>query len=231
MNHSKYQKNKRISGLVKSNWTVTLTATMLGVFAGIYLNNLVADRSLTNQVNLALTKVEHEIVKNNEILLSSYESHKKFYDVLKFLNTSLDENGDLVTKAETMGEFKLKHPKVFNVADSVVVEGEKYKYDGTINFNFNEMPSISITNIAFTTIENSRLTSVIDFECLYMLASIDKVQNRVIDQNDKLYEYLSGKKDMGDRFEVVLPLLRQTMQFEEILIEYYKQNKELKSCK
>lgn len=222
--------NRRIKGLFKSNWTITLTATMLGIFVGIYLNNLVADRSLQNQVNSALIKVENEFVKNKDILQVSYDSHKQFYDVILFLNSSLDENGDLVTNVETMKAFKKNYPDVFNVTDSVIVQGDQYMYDGKMNLNFNEMPSISISNIALTTIQNSGLSAAIDFECLYNLSSINKIQNKVIALNEMLYEYLSGKNDMGNKFEFVLPLLRQTLQFEEILLESYKKNKMSTDC-
>jgi hypothetical protein len=224
------QFGNKLKKVVNNDWTITLSATMIGVFAGIYLNNIVAAKSLQNQAQSALTTVEQELAKNHGILQESYNAHKNFLDVLSFLNASLNEKNHLVTKLETMRSFKSKHPGIFSVTDSVALNDELYRYEGEMNFDFTDMPSISISNIAWTTIENSQLTSAIAFDCLYSIASINKIQKKVIGLNEALYEFFGGKKDMGPKFKYILAQLRQTLQFEEILLEVYNQNKELTNC-
>ena len=76
---------KRISKLLGSNWFITLTATLIGVFGAMFLNEWVSSKNLRDQKKLASVNVLKEIETNQETLKNAISDHKELRDIMQFL--------------------------------------------------------------------------------------------------------------------------------------------------
>jgi len=70
---------KKITGFLSNNWVVTLTATLIGVFSALYLNEIVASRKLENQKAIAKQNILTEISQNQESLEKNIDRNSKNY--------------------------------------------------------------------------------------------------------------------------------------------------------
>ncbi len=67
--------NQRFKILTNS-WVITLTATLIGVFVALYLNEWLASVKLNNQKQIAKENVLAELKSNNKKLNESITKHK-----------------------------------------------------------------------------------------------------------------------------------------------------------
>lgn len=76
--------------ILTSSWTVTVVATMVGVFAGIYLNNFNNARTLNRYKAQGLEKVKEEINSNEAKVRGQHEELSRSYEVMNFLFSHLN---------------------------------------------------------------------------------------------------------------------------------------------
>jgi len=218
------RKNRR---LLSSNWFVTLTATLLGVFVGLYLNEWVAKSKLLNQKSIVTKNLLAEISSNNEKLKRATERHIEILDILQFFESYSDEEGNLIVSIDSMYSFRLRNPNVIQIEDSTLVSNGIYNYHGEVNFNLS-LPHLEITALAWNTLKNSDIISSYDFECLMYLEGVNNIMNEVLTKNKEIFNYIF---EMGDNREILIRNLSVLIDFEKSLGEIYSQSEErLKNC-
>jgi len=222
--------SKRLKFLT-NNWVITLTATLIGVFAALYLNEIVSSKKLKNQKSIATKNILTEISSNNEKIKKATKKHIEFIDIIEFMEKYSDvENGNLIAPVDSMRKFQLKHPNIIVIKDSTLISNQIYKYKGEVNFNFST-PSLEITTIAWNTLKSSGISPTYGFECLMFLEGIYNITNKVSIKNEVLLEYLIGEREMGEKSENLIRHLHLLIDFEESLIKMYESSeKELKNC-
>ena len=77
--------NTRSNRILTSNWFVTLSATLVGVFVALYLNELVASRKLEIAKATATDNILTEIESNLSSMQDAVKMHQEFFDVLDFV--------------------------------------------------------------------------------------------------------------------------------------------------
>ena len=212
--------------LFSNSWVITLTATLIGVFAALYLNEWVASKKLRNQMEIATENILMEFSSNNESLKGAVTQHKVLLDIFEFLEKYNDEEDGLITSSKIMSDFRAKHPDIVAIEDSILLSSGEYQYNGEISSGFS-LPNINLTNIAWETMKNSGINATYGFECLMFLENVDKVTDEVVQQNKAIFDFLLG----SDENENIIKELKILIEYEELLIELYSNSKErLTSC-
>lgn len=207
-----------------NSWTVTLTATMIGVFAGIYFNNAIENRKIEREKRVALKNIQQEISSNQESLDSTIVDHENLVKIFDFMNKYINDDSDLIISPEKLNEFRRNHPNIISVSDSTKLENGLYNYEGEMNPNF-KTPQMNFSNVARQTLTSSGLLQQFEYEDMLYINSIDKIEQEVIQGNVELLRYFTGKEDMGEDQEIMLTHLKLLIDFEKsLLIIYEKQN-------
>lgn len=224
------KKNKRLRFLT-SNWVITLTATLIGVFAALYLNEVVSSTKLKNQKSIATKNILIEVSSNNKKIKKATQKHIELLDIIQFLGKYADEeNGKLIVPVDSMTNFQLKHPDKIDIKDSTIISDGIYDYKGELNFDFST-PQLEITTIAWKTLKSSGISSTYGFECLMYLEGLYNITDEVSIKNKELLDYFIGEKETGEKNENLIRHLHILIDFEKSIIKMYESSKkELKNC-
>jgi len=140
--------NISFSKLLASNWVITLTATLIGVFLALYLNELVASNKLKNQKSIATKNILSEITANEERLVKSIVKHTELLDGMSFLNKYVNDEDELIAPSDSMAVLRAKHPNLVTITDSTQVSKGVFDYEGEIYIDLS-IPHVQLTNIAW----------------------------------------------------------------------------------
>ena len=227
------EKKKRTGlGILRNDWVITLTATLVGVFVAMYLNELVAKNNTTSQKNIATKNITLELAQNKEKIENATKKHIELYDIVELINTYSEEEGEhLIAPADSIKKFKAKHPGILMVEDSTLVSPGVYDYRGEINFDF-ALPQLEVTTIAWKTLENSGIGSAYNFECLMYLQGVYNLTDEIILKNKELLDDFINHEMMTKKSDVLLRQLNILIDFEESLVEFYGQSEsEIENCR
>lgn len=227
-------KNNRLR-LLTNNWVVTLSATLIGVFAALYLNEKVASQKIENQKSIAAKNILSEISSNETKFKTAMNKHKVFLDLMVFMDDyAYSESGGFISPIDSLNKFRQKHPNIFLIKDSVKISNGVYKYSiRKINFDFS-IPQYEMTTIAWKTLKNSGISPSFDYKCLMYLEGLYNLTNKVSEENGKLFdevvEFLSGKEKIKKRKKLI-ESLQLLIDYEESLIQMSESSeKELVNC-
>lgn len=216
-----------------SNWVITLTATLVGVFLALYLNEWVTGNKLRTQKAIATENVLSEISFNKQKFERAKEKQVKMLGIISFMSNYADwDDGGILVSKDSLQAFQLKYPDTFIVQDSLFVKENIYKYQGELNLDFS-LPELEITTIAWKTLKDSGISNTYDFECLLHLETLYNLTDDVGLKNKEFFDYLSGL-DEGNEDEIFNTLkfkLDFLIQFEQSLIEMLAISKDkLNNC-
>lgn len=216
--------------LFSNNWVVTLTATLIGVFAALYLNEWVNDQRLSQSKSKATTDLLEEVDKNHEELQNGLEYHKNMQGAIGFLSEHTNEEGKIISSVEDMLDFRSGFDELISIKDSIPFEEGLFHYTGQLNMDF-QIYHLNLSNIAWKTLNSSGLSSSYDFDCLLYLEGLDRLSVEVSEMNKVLIEYMKGERDSGEKNEMLLQHLMLLIDFEKSLIEQYNNSEDkMKSC-
>ena len=74
----------KYSKLLTISWVITLSATLIGVFAAMYLNEWMASRKLTQQKSIATQNIMAEFHSNRDFLEGTLKDHQELLEIMDF---------------------------------------------------------------------------------------------------------------------------------------------------
>jgi anaerobic C4-dicarboxylate transporter len=113
-------KLKGANKLLTNNWVITLTATLVGVFLALYLNDWSNNRTLREDSRLAKSIILDELKHNASNLQESMESHQRLRDIFIFLGSNYRKDEGLISTPNIINEFQKKYPEILSVSDSII---------------------------------------------------------------------------------------------------------------
>ncbi len=215
-----------------NNWVVTLTATLVGVFVALYLNEIVASNKLEDQKSIATKNILLEIQENQRNIEKNIEKHTAMFSILEFMNECMDKESRLITSVDSMQSFRVKHPEIFIVKDSTLVTDGKYHYQGELDLNF-DLSYINVTSFSWATLKNSSLTTSYDFNCLVFLEKLDIITKETLNLERNVLDMLWEPENYeNDGFKNrLMRELKFLIEHEKGLLEGYKVSEEkLSNC-
>lgn len=212
---------KKILNLFSSNWIITLTATLVGVFLALYLNEWRSSNKLDNQKRIATENILKEIKSNQQQLEQSVVLNKSLLGVLEFTEEYMDEENRIIVSPDSVNIFRKKYPGLFTVTDSTLVGEGKYHYEGEMNMNLG-FSYIGLSTLAWETMVNSGISSAYDFNCLMYLNTLEKITRKVVELDENVLSLLfklKGEAPSDDQLKRSVILL---IEYEESLLQMYE---------
>lgn len=167
---------RRFRAWLQNDWVITLVATMVGVFVGIYLNGIYDQRKLNRSKEEALRDVQTELSDNLQ-LLTSWDSVMSsqfvpFAQLTNFMEDSEDETMVRMTAA-TMDSFQRSNLGFLVVNDAEPLTGKYNRYHVEVEMDLNSplvlLPENQLTREAF---KSTEYINHLDFGCIKYIASI-----------------------------------------------------------
>ena len=223
---------KKNSKFLTSNWVITLTATLIGVFGALFLNEWISTKNVRDQKSIATKNILSEIEENKISIENNVKDHRKLMSTLLFMEKYIDKENRLVIDSDSLQAFRTHFPNIFIVQDSTLLKSGKYHYRGEMGLNF-DFSYLSITNIAWKTLKNSTLTNSYDFDCLMFLEQMELVHEETLKQERKFIEIMKNiNKYEEDDYEEELKLeLDFLIEYENGLLELYNNSEQkLNNC-
>jgi len=213
-----------------NDWVITLTATLVGVFVALYLNEWMATSKLKYQKTIATKNILAEMDANEEKLLTAIGQHEKLTGIMKFLGEYMNEENELICSVNTLNEFRKEFPGTIVVDDSTFFKEDLYTFNGEINLDLS-FTQFELTTISWETLKSSGIGATFGFECLMVLETVFNITKEVLEQNKELLDYLSGTLERGENNENLLNHLRLLLEYENSLKDVYKNSEEeLANC-
>ncbi len=232
------QKFRSIRSLFRSfflsDWTVTLIATMLGVFAAIILDGYFEEKSLVEDQKDALLKVEKELADNESELQVYHDDLQEKHDSFQFIFSVVNDSMDIILPINEISEFRLKTRSFFEMTDSTLLRNGMYKISGDMNFNIESKLIISpLSSVTWNTYKQTNYLSVTSFDCLSDMELIYNIQEEVNAIN-KVWSSMFFKgsyiSDPVTRDEF-LTVWDNLLMHQKLLFDLYQSRDEtLKSC-
>ncbi len=222
-------KFKRVISFLKNDWVITLTATLIGVFVALYLNEMVASDKLEKQKSIATSNIFLEIEHNRAVLEKNINKLEVLLATIEFMDTHMTEDDRLISSVESMTNFRYKYPGVFKVQDSTLLENGLYHYRGESQVDFN--PShINLTTLAFKTLKSSGLSSSYDFNCLIEFEKYENFTGEMLQFEQKAIDAIYEAFENNQRQELMIHI-SGLIEFEQTLLQFYEEvEKILETC-
>ena len=212
--------------IFSNTWVVTLSATLLGVFIALYLNELVASNKLQNQKTISSKNILLEISNNESKLKTALQKHIELYETIGFMEKYLTGDEKIVAPTDSMTAFRLKYPHIIHLEDSLIIENDIYQYQLEVKLDFT-LPQLEISTIAWETLVNSSISSAYSFECLMNLGTVYRVFSEISNNNKELLNYFWGKKEPGEKSRDLLRDLGLLIKYEKSTLELIEGNDQL----
>lgn len=220
----------KISKLLANDLVITLSATLIGVFVALYLNEWIADKKLSDQKKIAIDNVITELSSNQIKLEKALERHIQMYDLLIFLRKYSENGENLIAPQDSMRAFMTKHPELVILSDSTKLDNGYYHYKGEMNSNLS-VAHLELTTVAWETIKSSGLSTSFGFDCLMYLESLDKLTSEIILRDRVLLEYMTNNSDDAEQNEKIIKHLHFLIGYEKSIgIMYEKSEEKLSEC-
>lgn len=220
------------SKFLNSNWIITLTATLIGVFGALFLNECVTTKKIGNQKSIATKNILSEIKKNEKEIEKSLKMNIAVMETYIFKEKYMDDQKRLITDVDSMQTFRTNFPDIVTVTDSTLLKNGKYHYKADVNLDLN-FSYLTITNIAWKTLKSSNLTNFYDFDCLMFLEGLEIFTNETLKYNRKVIDLLINKDkyEENDYEKLFKQELKLLIMYEKGLLEGYKNSEEeLNNC-
>ena len=223
---------KRIlSKFLSSNWTVTLVATTIGVFLGIFMNDYFSSREETRKAKLAFQDVLEEMSKNSQLLIEWDSVSQVNYSFFEFMTENMNEEEELelVMTISQMDSLRSQYPGFLSLDDSTLVRKDTFSYHGEFSLNLNSLLLLIDHNeIAWTAIKNTDHLRHIEFECIKTFEEFYKLFGASGEMRKKWMDKLFFSPELYEDQENILDMILREWQSENqintMLIDMYKQS-------
>ncbi len=166
----------RLRAWLQNDWVITLVATMVGVFVGIYLNGVYDQRKLDRSKEEALRDVQTELIDNLQIL-TSWDSvmSRQFVPFTQLAHFMEDAEGETIVhmRAAQMDSFQRANPDFLVIKDTEPLTEKTNRYHVEVEMDLNSplvlLPENQLTWEAF---KSTEYINHLDFGCIKYIASI-----------------------------------------------------------
>ena len=211
----------------KWDWKYILGEVFLifvGINLAIWFNNWNASSRLDQDRQLALDKLTEEIQSNQEELRKAKVINVRILEAFKAYNqVYAGHSTKVITSAEHMKMLQDSFPNFFKINTTQPLQADTFIYEGGTSIN---LELAELTDIAWTTSQSIEITNTFSYSCLYELASMYQLQNRLKREIDRAAQALQER-----RLQDLLRILEFIQQFEVLLEQDYSSSlQSLKDC-
>ncbi|BDX39709.1 hypothetical protein CYCD_30640 [Tenuifilaceae bacterium CYCD] len=224
-------KKIKIPSFIKTGWFSTLISTMIGVFAGFYLNNYNSERKLTQAKSSAFQAIANEIDENKK-LLASYDSILQLrYKPTSYLVSKINSNFEIVIPRDSLDNFKNITRNIFTYHNHIALPDGNVRVKGEFNLELKSILIVTdLSHIIWDAYKQTEYLSITKFDCIvgveraYLLIGKFNADNEVwrkqfvngsfLASRDALMEFMQLWNHLNEESQILLQYLGIT---EEII--------------
>ncbi len=220
---------KLIWSAFNSAWIVTLVSTMIGVYAGIYLNNYFEKQSLLKSKEKAFNEVITELNDNHRLLEAYHDLLSEQYERASYILSYFTGDNEIVIPEDSLKVFLLKTETLFFYERSEPVKGG-LRMRGDLNLQItSEMVARELFGIVWEAYKQTNYIAYTNFKCLTDLETIYDIQEEVNELNDKWMDlifqgYFYSNKDKKDEY---LRTWNQLLFKQRTLLQFYNEEDQM----
>ena len=205
--------------IIKTNWKYVFTELIL-IFVGIYLalslNNWNERKKVEREKASVITKLEEEIQKNLEILNNANERNTRFFLAMERYG-ELDGNDatEITATEEEYEELMKNHGDFFNFRSKSKVNGQQYRYELSLQINFN---NTDLRDIAWSTAKTAGFAREFNYGCLLSIEDTYRDQDAYMNEMSKILPIIVNGE--YSRIPITSSLVRQ---YGNSMINSYKE--------
>lgn len=203
--------------LTSLNWKYVLGEVILiflGINLAIWFNNWNSNNKLNADKRMALTALKEEVGENRKELLDARATNARTLAALEELSeVYIDQARTLDRYPEEMAVLKQRFASYFAVQDSIALPDGRFAYQVEAGVNM-ELPELS--DIAWRTAQSLNVAGKLDYQCLYELERIYKLQTQVTEGMDRALTALEVRN-----MEHLTNVLHFVVQVDTLLIVDY----------
>jgi hypothetical protein len=215
---------KKINKFLSSDWTITLFATMIGVFSAIFLSQYFNQKKLASGKEKALVEVRNEIEKN-ELDLKKYQTlSKSKYEGAIYLFSVLNDQLEVKIKKEDLVLFKAKTISIFTISEIADLSDGILKVSGELNLNIeNKLVLFNLSKVTWNSYKQTEFMAITKFKCLSEIENVYDLQAEVNMINESWREqFFKGdfvqKVSARDRF---FETWKNLIIYQDLLLDFY----------
>ena len=174
---------KAIKEALNSLWIVTLVSTMVGVYAGIYLNGYFDKKALKRDKQEAFKEVILEINENHQTLKDYNAVMNVKFNEMKYIFGKLNEESEIVITPDSLDAFITRTDSAFTLESTERVLGG-LKLNGDVNININSpLVARGLSSIVWDAFKQTNFLTQTSFRCLTDIETIYNLQEEVNEAN------------------------------------------------
>ena len=166
-------------------WTITLISTMIGVYAGIYVNDYFDQQALLADKEKAFQDVINEIKENHDILVTYDSLLRHRFNGIKYVFSKVNDDNKIIISQDSLESFKSRIDSVFIVEGTEKV-GNNWRIRGELNLHIHS-PLIArgLSSIIWESYKQTAYLNHTGFKCLTEMEVIYHLQDEVNRLNDE----------------------------------------------
>ena len=174
------QFGRKLAKFLSSSWTITLSATMIGVLSAIFLDGYFEESKLQAEKNKAMKEVRRELDNNVEELKDYQAILKSQLEAYTYMFSIINNGMDVILEGKDIREFRERSRAFFSMTDSVLLDDGKYQIKGEMNLDLNSRLSvISLSDVSWKSYKQTNYLSITSFQCLSEVEALYDLQEQV----------------------------------------------------
>lgn len=221
---------EKILSFLNSNWTVTLVATTVGVYLGIFMNEHYSQKAERQSAEQAIEDVLLEIQDNYQELVKWDSISQRNYDFFTLINQyviDLDEL-TLIMPPQKRDSISTEFPGFLIVTDSTDQKDGTFSYHGSLELEF--YSSLVFTphfEIAWSAMKNTEYIRYLDFDCIKAINFFYKMFDYSNEARKKWLTVFIGKDTDDENLDKTIDDWASENQVNQLLIQWYEKNQAL----
>lgn len=215
---------EKILAFLNSHWTVTLVATTVGVYLGIFMNEHYSRKAECDRATHAIADVLLEMHENYLYLVEWDSISKRNYDFFTLIKpdmVAMDELTLLMTPYKR-DSITAQYPGFLIVKDSTKQTGDKYRYRGSLELEFNsQLVFTPHFEIAWSALKDTEYIRHLDFDCIKAIDFFYKMFDYSNDARKKWLSAFMNKQTRSEKMEGTLDDWEMENQVNQMLIKAY----------
>jgi len=212
-----------LKSLLKSDWIITLTSTILGLFIGLYLSNYNDNLNLEKGKESAYKQVMNEM-DNNFVKLTDYNNAiETAYNDFMYLSSYYNDEMDIVIHKDSLNSInqKLDGTLVVNEYESDLIHQDSI----VVSFNYSISSNLIVMDlhtVAWVTYKQTDYMSLTAFSCItsiqdhYNHFESFNIQNKEWRNNKITFNYMKDKESYNEFLRQIERLLMSLNLLEQI---------------
>lgn len=195
----------------------------MGILIAINFNQLDANRQVHKHLKVAFQNILSEVKENKAELDSMEMQHRPILALFARMLPLYSESEFIVTTRQNMQDIYQKYPKMVDIVDSTLLEGDTFQYEVDLDL---DVRTAELNDVSWETTKALGLIQKVDFDCSKKIIKLYSLQNTFLEEQKKIFDIIL-EQDVK-KLQIQLNILSQLRA--RLLKRYEKLHVEVEAC-